>query len=141
VLKKTLLVLSLMLFMTACGGSAQPTTEITLNATDFAYTPVSVTVPVGEPVVLRLKNIGAVEHDFVVDKVTADVEVMQDSGSDAHHAHGAEANYDLHFSAQPGETSVIEFTITEPGTYTFYCSVAGHKEAGMLGELVVIAED
>ena len=140
-LKKLFIAVLVPLLVTACGGASQPATEITLDATDFAYSPVSVTIPVGEPVMLTLKNIGAVEHDFVVDKIAAEVEVVQDSGSDVHHAHGAEANYDLHFSAQPGETSVIEFTVSEPGTYTFYCSVAGHKEAGMLGELVVVAEE
>ena len=127
--------------LTACGGSKQATTQITLDATEFAYSPVSVTVPVGEPVSLTLQNSGLVEHDFVIEKINASIDVLKDSGSDAHHAHGAEANYDLHFSAQPGETSAIQVTISEPGTYTFFCSVAGHKEAGMLGELLVVAQE
>jgi uncharacterized cupredoxin-like copper-binding protein len=141
VLKKLLLILSLHLLLTACGGTSQPATEITLDATDFAYSPVSVTIPVGEPVLLTLVNSGVMEHDFVIDKIATRVEMVEDSGSDAHHAHGAEKNYDLHFSAQPGATSVIQFTVAEPGTYTFYCSVVGHKEAGMLGELIVVAEE
>ncbi len=141
-LKKSLLVILPVLLLAACGGgAAQPSTEIELDASEFAYSPVTVTVPAGVPVQLTLKNMGAVEHDFVIEKIDAQVEMMHDSGSDAHHAHGAEAKYDLHFSAQPGDTSTIQFTVTEPGTYTFYCSVAGHKEAGMLGELIVRAEN
>ena len=141
VLKNLFIILFVVLFMTGCSGSSQTVTEITLNATDFAYSPVSVTIPVGEPVVLTLVNSAVVEHDFVIDKIATRVEMIQDSGSDAHHAHGAEKNYDLHFSAWPGDTSEIRFTVSEPGTYTFYCSVAGHKEAGMLGELIVVAEE
>jgi nitrite reductase (NO-forming) len=29
------------------------------------------------------------------------------------------------------------FTISKPGTYTFYCSIPGHRAAGMLGRIVV----
>ena len=139
--KKLFVVLAVTLLLTACGGSAQPAKEITLDASDFAYSPLSVTVPAGEPVMLTLKNSGAVEHDFVIEKIDASVEMIEDSGSDTHHMHGTEASYDLHFSAQPGETSVIQFTVSEPGTYTFFCSVQGHKEAGMVGELIVVDQE
>ncbi|HEX2996197.1 MAG TPA: plastocyanin/azurin family copper-binding protein, partial [Anaerolineales bacterium] len=60
------------------------------------------------------------------------------SGSEAHHAHGEEQNYDLHVSANAGETSVLELTVSEPGTYEVFCSVQGHKEAGMIGKLNVV---
>ena len=140
-LKKFFIFLYFTLLLTACGGSAQPSTEIILDAVEFSYSPMSVKVPVGEPVVLTLRNTGAVEHDLVIERIKANVDLVQDSGSDAHHAHGADANYDLHFSAQPGETSTIQFIVSEPGTYTFFCSVIGHKEAGMLGELIVVAEE
>ena len=140
-LKTLFIVLSFALLLNACGESAQPGTQIVLDAADFIYSPTSVKIPVGEPVMLTLRNTGAVEHDFVIEKIDANIDMVQDSGSDAHHAHGAEANYDLHFSAQPGETSIIQFSVSEPGNYTFYCSVVGHKEAGMLGELVVVAEE
>jgi uncharacterized cupredoxin-like copper-binding protein len=98
------------------------------------------TVPAGEPVILTLKNSSVVEHDFVIEKIDVKSAVMKDSGSNAHHVHGEELNVDLHLSAKPGDTSVIEFTVSEPGTYTFYCSVPGHKDAGMSGELVVVPQ-
>ena len=140
-LRKIFLSVVFAVFLTSCGGSAKPATELTLDATDFAYSPLSITVPAGEPVLLTLKNSGYLEHDFVIEKIDVKTDVIQDSGSDAHHAHGAEANYDLHFAAQVGEASVIQFTVSEPGTYQFFCSVAGHKEAGMVGELIVVTQN
>ena len=140
-LRKIFSVVIFSLWLTACGGTSQASTELTLDATDFSYSPGSVTVPVGEPVILILKNSGVVEHDFVIEKIDVKSVLKKDSGSAAHHAHGEEMDFDLHISAQPGDTSVLEFTVSEPGTYTFFCSVEGHKEAGMMGELIVAAQE
>ena len=139
-LSKLLLFIALALLLTACSGSAQPSTKITLDAADFSYTPASVIVPVGQRVTLTLKNLSVVEHDFVIEKIDVKSDVRKDSGSEMQHALDEGLNADLHISAQPGDTSVIEFTVSEPGTYTFYCSAPGHKEAGMSGELVVVAQ-
>jgi uncharacterized cupredoxin-like copper-binding protein len=98
-LRKIFLSVVFAVLLTSCGGAAKPVTELTLDATDFVYSPLSITVPAGEPVLLTLKNLGNLEHDFVIEKIDVTTDVIQDSGSDAHHAHGAEANYDLHFSA------------------------------------------
>jgi len=138
---KTFPILIIALLLSACAGGANPKTEITLKLTDFAYGLPSITVPAGQPVILTLKNEGLVEHDFVIEKIDATNVVVQDGGSKAHAAHGVEANYDLHISTQAGETNVLQFTVAEPGAYEIFCSVAGHKEAGMVGELVVLAEE
>ena len=46
---------------------------------------------------------------------------------------------ELHVAALMGQMATLEFTPTKPGTYEFFCTVAGHKEAGMKGTLVVKA--
>lgn len=138
-LRNVLLALTVAILLTACSGTAAPEKEITLDLTDFSYSIPSFTIPAGEPVTVTLVNKGLVEHDFVIEQVDAQMTLLQDSGSEAHQAHGEESDFDVHASAQVGTTTVIELTILEPGTYQFFCSVEGHREAGMIGELIVAA--
>lgn len=138
-LKMMLPAFAIVFLLTACGGNPAARTEITLEMMDFTYAPVSFTVPAGQPVVITLENKGLVEHDFVIEQIHASAYTIQDSGSDTHHAQGEASDFDVHASAQTGETTVFELTVSEPGTYQFFCSVEGHKEAGMIGELVVVA--
>ncbi len=141
-LRKMLFTLVLALFLTGCAGAAPSeagATEITVKATDFGYRPSSITVAVGLPVTINLENEGAVEHDFVVDKISVkDVEASE-TGPAAHHQMGHdEATYDLHFYAKAGDSATLQFTALEPGTYKIYCTIEGHEAAGMIGELIVV---
>src|SRR5215216_5209853 len=141
-LRKMFFILVLAVLLTGCAGAgvSQAGTEITVQATDFAYNPVSVTVPAGQPVTLTPNNTGAVEHDFVVDKINVTDVEASDTGPAAHHQMGDAPEYDLHFFAKAGDTAVLKFTAMEPGTYEIFCSIEGHKEAGMIGKLIVAAQ-
>jgi nitrite reductase (NO-forming) len=43
----------------------------------------------------------------------------------------------MHAAIEAGQESTLEFKATQTGTYTFYCTIAGHREAGMTGKLIV----
>ena len=89
-------------------------TNVAISATEFKFAPISVNVPVGQKVTFTFSNGGVVDHDFTIDTVG------------------------FSLSAKPGETVTGEFTFDKPGTLAFFCSIAGHKEAGMLGTLAVV---
>jgi uncharacterized cupredoxin-like copper-binding protein len=139
-LRKVFFILVLAVLLTGCAGAgvSQAATEMTLQASDFAYNPASITVPAGQPVTLTLNNTGAVEHDFVVDKINVTDVEASDSGPAEHHQMGEMPAYDLHFFARAGDTAVLNFTALEPGTYEIFCSIEGHREAGMVGKLIVV---
>jgi uncharacterized cupredoxin-like copper-binding protein len=143
-LKRMFFTLVLTVLLTGCAGagvSQAGATELTVEATDFAYNPASITVPVGQPVTLTLKNTGKVEHDFVVDKINVTDVEASDSGPAMHHQMGGTAEYDLHFFARAGDTETLQFTALESGTYEIYCTIEGHKEAGMIGKLIVVEQE
>lgn len=102
----------------ACGGAAasqpaapasQPSVaEISVGATDFAFDPGAIELPADAGATVTLTNKGTVEHDITVDALGVKI------------------------YATPGQT--VSGTVTaKAGTYEFYCSIPGHKQAGMVG--------
>jgi len=83
-----------------------------IQAAITGFTPAEIEVPEGD-VEIEIANLDAFEHDFTIDEL--DVQV----------AFGA------------NETVQESFAAT-PGTYVFYCSIPGHREAGMEGTLSVL---
>jgi len=130
-----LLALASTLALAACGGGAANSTTpqtITLSLNEFQFQPAEITVNVGQPIKLVLKNTGTVLHDFV--SIDAMVEVMAEHGA-SHDMGGMETA--MHAAVEAGQQSTLDFKATLAGTYTFYCTIAGHKEAGMTGKLIV----
>jgi len=135
-LRRLALTLVLVFTPAACGRAAPSSTEstktITLALNEFQFQPAEITVNVSQPIKLVLKNNGTVLHDFV--SMDAMVEVIEEHGA-AHDMAGMPTA--MHAAVEAGQQSTLEFKATQAGTYTFYCTIAGHKEAGMTGKLTV----
>jgi plastocyanin len=96
-------------------GGPGGTLKLTADSTDLAYDTTSLSSKAGK-VTIDFTNPSALEHDVAIEqngKQLADSELV---------ANGATA------------TATAELA---PGTYTFYCTVPGHREAGMEGTLTV----
>jgi uncharacterized cupredoxin-like copper-binding protein len=138
VVRVALATLSLLL-SAGCVGQSRP---ITVTAQGFRFAPDTIELPAGQPVKLTLRNPDSIEHDFQVDHLP-----MKLTASEMKHVHDEMANMPgmnsagsmdmLHVHGLPGQSHAITFTPTKPGTYTVYCTVAGHREAGMTASLVV----
>ncbi len=93
---------------------AEPTVvEIPADEAGLAYQVTEATAPAGE-VTLRMPNPSGLDHNIAVDMPTAaEGEVVGNGG-------------------------VSEITVNFPaGEYEYYCSVPGHRAAGMTGTLTV----
>ena len=101
--------------MSSSGGAAQ-TVEIDVAQTGLAYTTTTATAKAGT-VTLKSMNPQSIEH--VISIESSDGSINQKGNLVAN-----------------GDVSEVTVDL-KPGTYTFYCSVPGHKEAGMSGTLTV----
>ena len=106
-----------LLIAAGCGGS-QPssgkTSEVTLVLTEFKFSPDTLNVKVGEHVKVTLDNTkGTLKHNI------------------------KQADLNIDTAVEAGQKATFEFTPTKAGTFDFVCDVAGHKEAGMVGKIVV----
>lgn len=103
----------------------------------FNFTPSVIEARVGELIEIAIQNVEAVVHDFTIDRIDADLHISYLGGTGTHE-HSSEADEaDLHFALTVTGSGVVHIRVHEPGTYEFYCSVPGHREAGMVGVLVV----
>jgi plastocyanin len=100
---------------TSAGGvSAEALAKLPALATlPNAFDRTELRAKVGETVALRLENQDSTSHSFDIDEL------------------------DVHALMPAGTPVLALFTPSAPGSYTFYCSIPGHREAGMVGTLVV----
>ncbi|MBE2199511.1 MAG: hypothetical protein IAE79_12935 [Anaerolinea sp.] len=140
-----LLMIMLLGVLAACGSAEPmpvPVVEISLTATDIAYDVNRFEVMAGQPVKVTLRNEGALEHDFSIMEMPHTGEVMAeeaDHGIGGHDMSNIAMEPEVHVAPPMGKSLSVEFTPTTPGEYEYFCAVAGHKEAGMVGTLVVTA--
>ncbi len=120
----------------ATGETSTGVQEVTVVAQDIAFSQKQLTLKAGVPTRLVLVNQGAVEHDVTIPGLaaggTADAHGQQEAG----HSMGAMAPGTVHATARAGDRAVVEFT-PKAGTYELFCSIPGHKDAGMQGTLRV----
>lgn len=91
---------------------AEGARRIEVRATSFSFDPDVIRVAAGEDVAIVLRS-DDVLHDLTVDEL------------------------DVHVAAGRGEVAEGGLRADEPGEYVFYCTVPGHRAAGMQGTLVV----
>jgi len=108
-----------------------------VEMTNFAFTPDILEVNAGEVLEVAIQNAERVLHDFTIDEIDADVHVSYLAGTGQHGHAESQLEADVHFALTEPGTGVVHMKIQEPGEYVFYCSVPGHREAGMEGTLIV----
>lgn len=96
------------------GASALEVKEITVVGTEFAFSPSLITVQAGEKVKLIFKNEGRASHNLVIEGLEVSTKTIGG-----------------------GQTDTVEFTAPASGTFTFFCSIPGHRSSGMEGSLKI----
>lgn len=95
-----------------CTQNADQEGEVEVTATEWGFSFSRSTFEAGETVTFVFKNEGGVAHNFGGDWGRTD-------------------------TIQSGETTRLTVTFDEAGDYVYWCSVSGHRDAGMEGMLRV----
>ena len=110
--------------------SDKETQKFVIETSEMNYSPNEIIVEKNKPITFQLYNSDQIEHDIEIINLSFST-ITQDT-----HQHKLMENV-LHLHAGPQKTSETTFVINESGTYEFYCTIPGHKESGMVGQLVV----
>lgn len=87
--------------------------EIMVDTVELKFEPNELTIAADTEVKIKITNKGLLQHDFHVDKLNITSKMLNPKDSD---------------------TVTVK---AAAGTYDFWCTVPGHKEAGMTGKLTV----
>jgi plastocyanin len=88
-------------------------TAITIKGTEFIFTPSMIEAKPGK-IEITFINTGMMQHNLVFEDLDLETGLLG-----------------------KGEEETLEFELTKPGIYTFYCAVGNHRQLGMEGELIV----
>ena len=122
------------LALAACGGTPTqtPPTGVGVTASEFHFEPSALTLKAGQATTLTFKNAGQTLHDFTIvsgpgvptpDAMSSSMDHMQEQSP-------------YHVAAEAGKQATLSLNLPA-GTYTFICSVQGHKDLGMQGTITV----
>jgi|GEM_PF-3130120 plastocyanin len=98
-------------------GEGVVATNITIEGDEFSFSPESITVAPGATVELTFKNIGKAPHNYVVTELGLKTKTIGG-----------------------GKTDVVTFRAPDSAgtiSYTSFCSIPGHLEAGMVGTIEI----
>jgi plastocyanin len=101
---------------TTSSDSSEDMKVVEVSGTEYSFSPSDIEVEKGQKVKVKFTNTGKAPHDFRIPSLGVGTEIIDG-----------------------GETDSFTFTAEEKGSYPikFECSVPGHAQQGMTGELIV----
>ncbi len=92
--------------------AAAPAKTVQVQEKEFAIVPASTKLTAGRYAFV-VKNVGKIQHDLAVQELSAKTPLIS-----------------------PGQSATLTVTLAK-GTYTLYCTVPGHRAAGMVAKVTV----
>jgi len=116
------------------GDPAQVSRTVPVNMSDdMHFDPARIEVKAGETVRFFVINKGQMPHEMMIgtaEQLDEHAEMMRSMPDMQHHGPNQ-------IRLAPGQRGGIVWKFDQPGTYAFACLIPGHKEAGMVGKVVV----
>jgi len=115
------------------------TVEISMTEKDdgrMLFEPASLQIVQGETIRFTIKNIGEIEHEFVVDSHDMNMKHKASMAKFPEMEHDDPNAIRL----MEGTSGEIIWTFSKAGTFEFACLIPGHYESGMKGDVTVAAK-
>ncbi len=107
---------------------------VSINQTEFAFSPNEFVFRVGMPYKLEIINKGTTKHYFTAEeffKAIATRKVQSNTDGEI------KAPYFTALEVFPGRSLELYFIPAKKGSYNLRCTIEGHAEKGMVGRIVI----
>jgi uncharacterized cupredoxin-like copper-binding protein len=101
---------------------------------EYAYSPLPLHFQVGVPYKLQIQNQGTIKHYFTAErffKAIATRKVQSNADGEI------KAPYFFAMEVFPERSLDLYFIPVKKGTYKLHCTIVGHEEKGMHGEIII----
>ena len=111
------------------------TVKVTMGESDgkMLFVPARIEVKRGEQIKFVLRNNGELEHEFVLASTADNLKHAEAMKNNPNMAHEEPNGRQL----APKKTSELVWKFTKAGEFEYACLIPGHREAGMIGTIVV----
>ena len=108
---------------------------VSVELGEYFFEPNVITLQVDQPYKLELKTTGELKHEFTADAFYRSVAFRKAQDASGEYKGPRPSEIEV-FAGQQTDLYLIP---TEVGEYELVCEIEGHKEAGMVGKIVVVS--
>jgi uncharacterized cupredoxin-like copper-binding protein len=106
---------------------------VSVKLSEYRFTPSTLRFKKGVPYKLEIQNTGTMKHYFVSVPFFKSISTRKVQSSDGE----IKAPYFTAIEVFPGKLIDLYFIPIKAGTYNLKCTINGHKELGMVGNIIV----
>ncbi len=115
------------------GDPKKPARTVEVSMSEMAYAPARIEVKRGEQVRFVIRNTGADDHEFLLATTEENLKHAKAMEKEPHMEHAEPNGVRL----APKKSAEIVWKFTKAGTFEYSCLIPGHREAGMIGQVLV----
>jgi uncharacterized cupredoxin-like copper-binding protein len=115
------------------GDPKKPSRTIEVGMSEMAYAPARIEVKRGEQIRFVIRNTGADDHEFLLATTAENLKHAKAMMENPHMEHDEPNGVRL----APKKSAEILWKFTHAGTFEYACLIPGHREAGMVGQVLV----
>ena len=115
------------------GDPKKPARKVQVEMSEMAYAPTRIEVKRGEQIRFAIRNVGKEEHEFLLATTEENLKHAEDMKNNPQMQHDEPNGVRL----TPEKSAEILWKFTKAGTFEYSCLIPGHRDGGMIGQIVV----